>query len=33
MALEGFADVLEFFQDKGEDEVRRRTQGGTWSLT
>jgi len=32
MALEGFADVLEFFQDEGEDKVGRRTQG-TWSLT
>lgn len=26
-------DSLEFFQDEGEDEVRRRIQGGTWSLT
>lgn len=33
MTLEGFADVPEFFQDEREDKVRRRTQGGTWSLT
>lgn len=26
-------DSLEFFQDEGEDEVRRRIQSGTWSLT
>lgn len=29
-ALKGFADVLEFFQDEGEDEARRKSQGGTW---
>lgn len=32
-AFKRFADVLEFFQDVGEDDARRRTKDRTWSLT